>query len=109
MPCTARPARRRGSRTHLGVGAVILGRRLAPRLGNRNATLTAGAGFVVATAPAFLVLPDNTDAVMPEFPAAPLWEFRCRPILRPAGGAGADPDRCRCPGGGSERCGPAVR
>ncbi|MEW1633613.1 CbtA family protein [Streptomyces sp. NPDC093801] len=60
----------------LGVGAIILGRRLAPRLGNWNATLTAGAGFVVAAALAFLVLPDNTDAVKPEFPAALLWEFR---------------------------------
>ncbi|MGO4455825.1 CbtA family protein [Streptomyces sp. M-16] len=60
----------------LGVGAIILGRRLAPRLGNWNATLTAGGGFVAATALAFLVLPDNTDAVKPEFPAALLWEFR---------------------------------
>ncbi|MFJ6934709.1 CbtA family protein [Streptomyces sp. NPDC101132] len=60
----------------LGVGAIILGRRLAPRLGNWNATLAAGAGFVVATGLAFLVLPDNTDAVKPEFPAALLWEFR---------------------------------
>ncbi|MFE3766458.1 CbtA family protein [Streptomyces sp. NPDC059104] len=60
----------------LGVGAIIAGRRLAPRLGNWNATLTAGAGFVVATALAFLVLPDNTDAVKPEFPAALLWDFR---------------------------------
>ncbi|MEV7611988.1 CbtA family protein [Streptomyces sp. NPDC089799] len=60
----------------LGVGAIILGRRLAPPLGNWNATLAAGAGFVVATGLAFLVLPDNTDAVKPEFPAALLWEFR---------------------------------
>ncbi|MFF3013493.1 CbtA family protein [Streptomyces sp. NPDC057939] len=60
----------------LGVGAIVLGRRLAPRLGNWNATLAAGAGFVVATGLAFLVLPDNTDAVKPEFPAALLWEFR---------------------------------
>ncbi|MEV7416166.1 CbtA family protein [Streptomyces sp. NPDC089919] len=60
----------------LGVGAIILGRRLAPRLGNWNATLTALAGFVVATGLAFLVLPDNTDAVKPEFPAAVLWDFR---------------------------------
>ncbi|MET9958269.1 CbtA family protein [Streptomyces sp. NPDC006326] len=64
----------------LGVGAIILGRRLAPRLGNWNATLTAGAGFVVATALAFLVLPDNADAVKPEFPAALLWEFRVASI-----------------------------
>ncbi|MEU6312847.1 CbtA family protein [Streptomyces sp. NPDC047014] len=60
----------------LGVGAVILGRRLAPRLGNWNATLAAGAGFVVATGLAFAVLPANDDAVKPEFPAALLWEFR---------------------------------
>ncbi|MFB6614071.1 CbtA family protein [Streptomyces sp. NPDC085524] len=60
----------------LGVGAIILGRRLAPRLGNWNATLAAGAGFVIATGLAFLVLPDNSDAVKPEFPAALLWEFR---------------------------------
>ncbi|MEU6212674.1 CbtA family protein [Streptomyces sp. NPDC090085] len=60
----------------LGVGAIVLGRRLAPRLGNWNATLAAGAGFVVATAVAFTVLPANDDAVKPEFPAALLWEFR---------------------------------
>ncbi|WP_405426901.1 CbtA family protein [Streptomyces erythrochromogenes] len=60
----------------LGVGAIILGRRLAPRLGNWNATLAAAGGFVVATALAFLVLPDNSDAVQPGFPAALLWEFR---------------------------------
>ncbi|MFB7152278.1 CbtA family protein [Streptomyces virginiae] len=60
----------------LGVGAIILGRRLAPRLGNWNATLTAAGGFVVATALAFVFLPDNSDAVQPGFPAALLWEFR---------------------------------
>ncbi|MGR4880782.1 CbtA family protein [Streptomyces sp. LARHCF249] len=60
----------------LGVGAVIAGRRLAPRLGNWNATLAAGAGFVVAVGLAFAFLPDNDDAVKPGFPAALLWEFR---------------------------------
>ncbi|MFG3530881.1 CbtA family protein [Streptomyces sp. NPDC047917] len=64
----------------LGAGAIILGRRPAPRLGNWNATLTAGAGFAVATGLAFLFLPDNTDAVEPEFPAALLWEFRVASI-----------------------------
>ncbi|MFJ3880114.1 CbtA family protein [Streptomyces sp. NPDC090077] len=64
----------------LGVGAIVLGRRLAPRLGNWNATLAAGAGFVLAAGLAFLVLPDNTDAVKPEFPAALLWEFRVASI-----------------------------
>ncbi|MGP3689217.1 CbtA family protein [Streptomyces sp. IBSNAI002] len=60
----------------LGVGAVIAGRRLAPRLGNWNATLAAGGGFLVATGLAFAFLPDNDDAVKPGFPAALLWEFR---------------------------------
>ncbi|WP_225801901.1 CbtA family protein [Streptomyces sp. NK15101] len=60
----------------LGVAALIAGRRLAPRLGNWNATLAAGAGFVVVTAVAFAVLPDNEDAVAAGFPAALLWEFR---------------------------------
>ncbi|MDK9495546.1 CbtA family protein [Streptomyces katrae] len=64
----------------LGVGAIVLGRRLAPRLGNWNAALAAGAGFVVATGLAFLVLPDNTDAVKAEFPAALLWDFRVASI-----------------------------
>ncbi|MFE2014442.1 CbtA family protein [Streptomyces sp. NPDC059491] len=60
----------------LGVAAVIVGRRLAPRLGNWNATLAAGAGFIAVTAVAFAVLPANDDAVKPGFPAALLWEFR---------------------------------
>ncbi|MDV9192892.1 CbtA family protein [Streptomyces sp. SR27] len=60
----------------LGVAAVIAGRRLAPRLGNWNASLAAGAGFVVVTAVAFAVLPPNDDAVQASFPAALLWEFR---------------------------------
>ncbi|MEV6330247.1 CbtA family protein [Streptomyces sp. NPDC051909] len=60
----------------LGVAAVIAGRRLAPRLGNWNATVVAGAGFAVAVAIACAVLPGNTDAVAPEFPAAVLWDFR---------------------------------
>ncbi|WP_030708806.1 CbtA family protein [Streptomyces sp. NRRL F-2580] len=60
----------------LGIGAIILGRRLAPRLGNWNATLAAGGAFVVAAALAFVFLPDNSDAVQPGFPAALLWEFR---------------------------------
>ncbi|MFF0559529.1 CbtA family protein [Streptomyces sp. NPDC004266] len=60
----------------LGVAALIAGRRLAPRLGNWNATLAAGAGFVVVTAVAFGVLPDNEDAVAAGFPAGLLWEFR---------------------------------
>ncbi|MFD5114191.1 MULTISPECIES: CbtA family protein [unclassified Streptomyces] len=60
----------------LAVIAVIAGRRLAPRLGNWNASAVAGAGYVVVVAVACLVLPANTDAVRETFPAALLWEFR---------------------------------
>ncbi|MFC5802597.1 CbtA family protein [Streptomyces formicae] len=60
----------------LGIAAVVVGRRLAPRLGNWNATLAAGAGFIAVVAVAFVFLPANDDAVKPGFPAALLWEFR---------------------------------
>ncbi|MBB4980525.1 CbtA family protein [Streptomyces nymphaeiformis] len=60
----------------LGIAALIAGRRLAPRLGNWNATLAAGAGFVAVTAVAFAVLPDNEDSVAAGFPAGLLWDFR---------------------------------
>ncbi|MEU0235508.1 MULTISPECIES: CbtA family protein [unclassified Streptomyces] len=60
----------------LGVAAVIAGRRLAPRVGNWNASLAAGFGFVVVTGVAFAVLPANDDAVKAGFPAKLLWEFR---------------------------------
>ncbi|MEU8520784.1 CbtA family protein [Streptomyces sp. NBC_01216] len=60
----------------LGVAAVVAGRRLAPRLGNWNATLVAGAGFVAAVVIACAVLPGNEDAVQAGFPGAVLWEFR---------------------------------
>ncbi|UUN29722.1 CbtA family protein [Streptomyces sp. FIT100] len=60
----------------LGIAAVIIGRRLAPRMGNWNATLAAGAGFIAVVAVAFVFLPANDDAVKPGFPAALLWEFR---------------------------------
>ncbi|WP_435972719.1 CbtA family protein [Streptomyces sp. Qhu_M48] len=60
----------------LGLAAVVIGRRLAPRLGNWNATLVAAAGFLVVTGLAFALLPANDDAVQVGFPAALLWEFR---------------------------------
>ncbi|TGA95643.1 CbtA family protein [Streptomyces sp. MZ04] len=60
----------------LGIAAIIIGRRLAPRLGNWNATLAAGAGFIAVVAVAFVFLPANDDAVKAGFPAALLWEFR---------------------------------
>ncbi|MFD3481557.1 CbtA family protein [Streptomyces sp. NPDC058665] len=60
----------------VAVVAVIAGRRLAPALGNWNATVAAGGGYVVVMAVACLLLPANTDAVKETFPAALLWEFR---------------------------------
>ncbi|MFJ9826766.1 CbtA family protein [Streptomyces sp. NPDC101160] len=60
----------------LGVAAVIAGRRLAPRLGNWNATVLAGAGYVAAVVIACVFLPGNADSVQAEFPASVLWEFR---------------------------------
>ncbi|RDG33265.1 CbtA family protein [Streptomyces corynorhini] len=64
----------------LAFAAIIAGRRLAPRLGNWNASLAAGAGYVVAVAVACLLLPANTDAIPETFPAALLWEFRLSSI-----------------------------
>ncbi|MFI8517596.1 CbtA family protein [Streptomyces sp. NPDC085481] len=60
----------------LGIAAIVAGRRLAPRLGNWNATVVAGLGFVAAVGIACAFLPANEDAVKPEFPAAVLWDFR---------------------------------
>lgn len=59
----------------LAVAAVILGRRLAPRLGHWNATITAAAGYVVVTGLAYAFLP-SFDEVGKDFPASLLWEFR---------------------------------
>ncbi|MCA6096050.1 CbtA family protein [Streptomyces sp. SCA3-4] len=59
----------------LAVGAVILGRRLAPRLGNWHATVAAGAALVVAIGLAYAFLPAG-DNVPEGFPATLLWQFR---------------------------------
>ncbi|MFE3641607.1 CbtA family protein [Streptomyces sp. NPDC059169] len=59
----------------LGVGALLLGRALAPRWGNWNATVAAGAAFAVAVALAIVFLPAS-DALPEEFPADVLWDFR---------------------------------
>ncbi|MFI1396949.1 CbtA family protein [Streptomyces sp. NPDC020681] len=59
----------------LAVAAVILGKRLAPRLGNWNATVAAGAAFVVAAGLAFAFLPSFNE-VPKGFPATVVWEFR---------------------------------
>ncbi|MFI1016261.1 CbtA family protein [Streptomyces sp. NPDC020965] len=59
----------------LAVAAVILGKRLAPRLGNWHATAVAGAAFVVAVGIAFAFLPSYNE-VPKGFPASVVWEFR---------------------------------
>lgn len=67
--------------------AVYLGSSLAPKLGAWNATLAAGAGYIVAVAVVMLVLPGIDEVpgpitdragtiVFPGFPAGDLYEFR---------------------------------
>lgn len=59
----------------LAVGTVILGKRLAPRLGNWNATLSAGAFFVLVVGLAYTFLPSYN--MVPEgFPGTLLWQYR---------------------------------
>ncbi len=60
----------------LAVGAVILGKRLAPRLGNWNATLAAIASFVVVVGLAYAFLPSFTNEVPEGFSASLLWRYR---------------------------------
>ncbi|MFE1146992.1 CbtA family protein [Streptomyces albidoflavus] len=59
----------------LAVGAVLLGRRLAPRLGNGNATVAAGAAFLLAVTLAYVFLPSYNE-VGSDFPGQLLWQFR---------------------------------
>ncbi|MCW8376515.1 CbtA family protein [Streptomyces justiciae] len=59
----------------LTVGTVILGKRLACRLGNWNATLAAGAFFVLVVGLAYAFLPSFNE-VPEHFPAALLWQYR---------------------------------
>ncbi|WP_262403725.1 CbtA family protein [Actinomadura sp. CNU-125] len=55
--------------------AVIVGRRLVPRLGAWNAAVATAAGFVVPIAAANRLTPDP-DALPDGFPATVLWDFR---------------------------------
>ncbi|MFE0351567.1 CbtA family protein [Streptomyces griseoluteus] len=59
----------------LAVGATLLGRRLAPRLGNWYATLVAVAAFALLTGLAYAFLP-VVNEVPEHFPATLLWRFR---------------------------------
>jgi predicted cobalt transporter CbtA len=60
----------------LAIGTVILGKRLAPRLGNWNATVAAGAFFVLAVGLAYVLLPSYDDLAPDGFPATLLWQYR---------------------------------
>ncbi|MFF4255105.1 CbtA family protein [Streptomyces sp. NPDC001663] len=59
----------------LAVATVILGKRLAPRLGNWNATLVAGAFFLLVVGLAYAFLPAINE-VPKDFSATLLWQFR---------------------------------
>ncbi|MEU9081602.1 CbtA family protein [Streptomyces sp. NPDC048357] len=59
----------------LAAGALILGRRLAPKLGNWNASIAAGAFFVLAIGVSYALLP-GINEVPAGFPAALIWDFR---------------------------------
>ncbi|MFG2575122.1 CbtA family protein [Streptomyces sp. NPDC048481] len=59
----------------LAIAAVIAGKRLAPRLGNWNATVVSVAGFVVLIGLAYGFLP-AVNEVPADFPATLLWRFR---------------------------------
>ncbi|MBB5925762.1 CbtA family protein [Streptomyces echinatus] len=59
----------------LAVGATILGKRLAPGLGNWWATVVAVAAFAVVVGLAYEFLP-VVNEVPQDFPAALLWRFR---------------------------------
>ncbi|MFJ3306405.1 CbtA family protein [Streptomyces sp. NPDC086549] len=59
----------------LAVAAVIVGKRLAPRLGNWNATLSAAAFYVLVVGLAYAFLPAINE-VPKDFSATLLWQFR---------------------------------
>ncbi|MFD9358257.1 CbtA family protein [Streptomyces sp. NPDC060031] len=59
----------------LASAALILGRRLAPKLGNWNATVLASLAFVAAVGVAYALLP-GINEVPEDFPAALIWNFR---------------------------------
>ena len=59
----------------LAVGVVILGRRLAPRMGNWYATVAASAAFIVAVGLAYAFLPAVNEAPA-DFSATLMWRFR---------------------------------
>ncbi|MFJ6749204.1 MULTISPECIES: CbtA family protein [unclassified Streptomyces] len=63
----------------LAVAATLLGRRLAPKLGNWYATVAGGAAFVVAIGLAYAFLPSFNE-VPHGFSGGLLWQFRLSAI-----------------------------
>lgn len=59
----------------LAVAAVVLGKRLAPRLGTWYATVAALAAFIAAVGLAYAFLP-AVNELPADFPALLLWKFR---------------------------------
>jgi hypothetical protein len=59
----------------VALGTVLLGRRLAGRFGNWNASLAAGAAFIAVMAVAMVFLPAVNETPK-AFPATALWQFR---------------------------------
>jgi hypothetical protein len=59
----------------VAVAVIYLGRRLAPRFGNWNASLLAAAAFIALVTIAYLALP-AVNEVPGDFPAVVLWRFR---------------------------------
>ncbi len=57
------------------MGAWILRRRLVPRYGQWNGTVTAVAAYLVVIGVVFIILP-GVNEVPPSFPAVTLWDFR---------------------------------
>jgi len=63
----------------LFVGSVVLGRGLAPRLGNWNASLAAGVAFVVTVTLVAAFMPAVSETPK-DFPATVMWQFRVAAI-----------------------------
>ncbi len=91
----------------LAVAAVIIGKRLAPRLGNWNATTAAGAGYVVVIGLAYAFLP-SFDEVGKDFPPPSCGSSGSRrsPSRRPCGPSSASSSATSPNGSWRRRPGP---
>lgn len=63
----------------LGIAAVLLGRQLAPRWGNWNASLAAGFAFAAAVSLVMVLMPAVSETPK-DFPAVVMWQFRVSAI-----------------------------